>query len=394
MTTENTQQVAVADKREAWQNFQTELQQRATELGAQLPSNVSRDRFINVTLAAVKQTPSILVATPRSLMAAIAKAAQDGLMPDGREGVITVYNQKVPGSNPVRYEDVAQWNPMAYGLRKRARELDGIIIDAQVVFEGDEFEYELGDEPKIKHKPAMVEAKDASAGVAVYAIFRHPTEGILHREVMTKAQVFATMNQSRAKNSLMWTTFWTEGWRKAVVRRGMKSVPVSPKLEQVISRVDDDFEFDAVPVKQISRATPPTPPAEEEEGKTLGELAEERRIAERARDPQSSAPIAEQHIEDGEAPAPTPPTPPADDVRVDTSDVGRFLNQIDETLATASDVAQMEALWDDLDVQRDLAGDEDALTRAFDLKKHHKTRIERVMATKAGQGDLLGGSNG
>jgi recombination protein RecT len=94
----------------------------------------------------VKATPDLLTATPRSLFAALVKAAQDGLLPDGREGIITVYRQKVQGSTPERHEMVAQWNPMFYGIRKRARELDGIIIDAQVVIAGDEFDYELGDD--------------------------------------------------------------------------------------------------------------------------------------------------------------------------------------------------------------------------------------------------------
>ena len=80
-------------------------------------------------LAAVKQTPELLNATPRSLFASVTKSAQDGLLPDGREGVIVVYREKQRGGGA---QNTAQWNPMTYGLRRRARELDGLIVSAHV----------------------------------------------------------------------------------------------------------------------------------------------------------------------------------------------------------------------------------------------------------------------
>lgn len=331
----------------SWEGFQTEIIARKAELASQLPSNVSPDRFVNAAIAAVKQNPEILKATPRSLFAAITKAAQDGLIPDGREGVITVYKTD------------AAWNPMFFGIRKRARELDGIIIDAQVVFVGDEFDYELGDNPFIKHKPkARTEKTDASAGVAVYAIFRHPTEGILHREVMWKPDVFDVMNQSRAKGSLMWTTFWTEGWKKTCGRRASKSVPVSPALERLITRDDENFDFshDPSPTRTIA---PPTPPEDEPDDT-----------------PPSNEP--EKIIE---------PDTPADE---ETIDVAATLTKIEETLATAQTIESLDELWDELSPGTDFADDEDAFDLASKIYARHKARIERKALEAAGQGSLLG----
>jgi len=332
---------AAVSKREAWETFQIELNRRADEIGSQLPSNVSRDRFLGAAIAAVKSNPGILTATPRSLMAALTKAAQDGLLPDGREGIITVFSQKVQGSSPQQYENVAQWNPMFYGIRKRARELDGIIIDAQVVFAGDEFDYELGDSPYIKHKPkARTEAVDASAGVAVYAIFRHPEHGILHREVMWKPEVFATMNQSRAKTSLMWTTFWTEGWRKAVGRRGSKSVPVSAQLERLIQRDDENFDFAA----PSSRALPPPPPDEV--------------------------------VVTAPATRGTPPPPPPPEEPQESAD--DILNDLEALLTTASTAEAVEKVFDAFDVQTKLGGNDEALASAFDMKAARLRAFEGV----------------
>ena len=78
---------------------------------------------------------------------------------------------------------------------------------------------------------------------------------------MDKDQIEATQNQSKAKNSLMWTTFRTEGWRKAVVRRGMKTVPVSEDLERIITRDDENFDFSHARHDAQPALTPPPAPS-------------------------------------------------------------------------------------------------------------------------------------
>ena len=224
-----------------WEAFETEITARQDSLATMLPSNVSKDRFVNAAIAAVKQTPDLLTASARSLFTAVTKAAQDGLLPDGREGVITAYKGE------------AKWNPMTYGLRKRARDLDGILIDSQVVYENDKFIWHQGDDPHIEHIPAQL-GTPRGAMIGAYAIFKREDGTILHREVMDATQIETVHGQSFAKESLMWTKFKTEAWRKTVIRRGVKSVPCSDKLEQIVRRDDDMFDFDATP------AAPPVPP--------------------------------------------------------------------------------------------------------------------------------------
>lgn len=343
----------------AWEGFQAEINSRADEIGSQLPSNLPRDRFINAAIAAVKQTPGILAATPRSLFASLVKAAQDGLLPDGREGVITTYNQKVSKrGEPDRYETVAQWNPMIYGLRKRARELDGIIIDAQVVYANDEFEWEQGDEPHIAHRPTKL-GTPRGDGIGAYVIFRHPEQGILHREVMDKQQIEDTRAQSRAKDSLMWTKFWTEGWRKTVARRGVKSVPVSPQLERLIRRDDEVIDLAPsapAPHPRIATTDYPNIPDEPGDEKPQGQDS-----------PPSTAAAG------GEG-------------GVDTD---AFLARLEENLEAVDDPEAVESVFDEADPQVALVDDADALARAFELKQARLNAINRQAAIDGGQGDLL-----
>lgn len=370
------QPVATIKRAEAWETFRDELTARADEIGTQLPPNLPRDRFLGAALAAVKSNPDILLATPRSLMSALTKAAQDGLLPDGREGIITTYEQKVKGSNPERKEHVASWNPMFYGIRKRAKEIDGIIIDAQVVYVGDEFEFELGDAPFIKHKPKARTAKvDAAAGVAAYAIFRDADQRIIHREVMFKFDIFDVMNQSRAKTSLMWTTFWTEGWRKVVGRRGAKTVPMSPALERLIQRDDDNFVFDQLPpTNGPSRPTIPDP----------------------------SVPTAPKVPDPSTTPSGAPTEPPKDgaveDFNDDDSGVtvelhgDALLDQLQQWLDIAKDEATIEETWSELDIESEFAHDVERMGKAIEAKTAALARLNRTAAGNNGQAEMnLGG---
>lgn len=231
-----------------WEEFEGELRAREQAICSMLPQHVGKQRFLSSAIAAVKQTPDLLTATPRSLFTAITKSAQDGLVPDGREGVITLYKEKQKDGAWVQ---VAHWNPMTFGLRKRARELDHIIVNAQVVHEHDRFIRHEGDDPRIEHDPAPL-GQPRGAMIGAYAIIRDDSH-ILHREVMDAAQIEMVRAQSKAPDGLMWQKFTEEAWRKTVIRRAMKSVPCSEKLEAIVRRDDDLFEFPAPTQEQSAR---------------------------------------------------------------------------------------------------------------------------------------------
>ena len=228
------------------------LEKWGDEISSQLPSTVSRQKFMNSAIAAVKNNPGIVECTPRSIYTALTQSASDGLLPDGKEGVITAYKNKSGKKE-------AKWNPMAHGIRKRARELDSIIIDAQVVHEKDAYKRTQGDCPSIIHEPAD-HLPDRGLLILTYAIFKREDGNILHREVMNRQQVMDVKAQSKQPDGLMWTKFETEGWRKSVIRRGIKTVPVSERLMQVVTRDDDNFSLEHQAQEQKPITPPPAPP--------------------------------------------------------------------------------------------------------------------------------------
>lgn len=217
-----------------YETFRGEIEGRS-DLGNLLPSHISRDRFLATALVAARRMPQLLACDRRSLHQAVEKAAYDGLLPDGREGVI------VPRKEGGKL--VAGWQPMTYGIRKRAAELAGIVIDAQAVFENDAFDVQLGDDPRILHTIDV--RRPRGDLIAAYAIFRRGDE-VLHREIMDSSQIARVRSISRQQDGLMWSKFAEEAWRKTVVRRGAKSVPamLADRLGEIVTRDDDLVEID------------------------------------------------------------------------------------------------------------------------------------------------------
>lgn len=210
--------------------FREQLEERAPEFVAALPAQIPVERFMRVVMTAVQMNPALLNCNRRSFWNACMKAAQDGLLPDGRDGAI------------VQYKDDAQWMPMIGGIRKKVRNSGEIATwDVQAVYENDLFDFELGDDPFIKHKPKL---GDRGEIVAVYSIAKLKS-GEVSRDVMGIDEVEKIRAISRSKNG-PWAnpTFYPEMAKKTVARRHSKVLPMSTDLDDLIRRDDALYDLE------------------------------------------------------------------------------------------------------------------------------------------------------
>lgn len=204
---------------------------------AALPAHIPAERFARVVMTAVQNNPDLLKADRRSLWNSAMKAAQDGLLPDGREGALVCYGNQV------------QWMPMIAGIRKKARNSGEIETwDAHVVHTNDLFDYELGDNPFIRHKPTLDEP---GAVIAAYSICTLKG-GEKTREVMSIAAIEKVRKRSKAANKGPWVTDYEEMCRKTVARRHSKVIPMSTDLDDLIRR--DDELYDLSGAKEEAKA--------------------------------------------------------------------------------------------------------------------------------------------
>lgn len=221
--------------------FKENMDKRLGELKFALPPHMTPERFQRIALTALQRKPDLLKCTQASLWNACLLAAQDGLMPDGREGAIVPFGENAAGK---KQADIATFMPMIGGLRKLARN-SGDISDwlAFTVNAKDIFEVELGDSPKIIHKPYMGPEEPGEI-VAAYSV-AWLKDGTISRDVMTIRDILKIKAKSKAANG-PWgdATFFPEMCKKTVARRHYKSLPHSSDLDDVIQRDDETFALD------------------------------------------------------------------------------------------------------------------------------------------------------
>lgn len=209
-----------------------------------LPAHIPVERFMRVVFTALQNNQKLLDCDRQSLFNSAMKAAQDGLLPDGRDGAIVQYGQQ------------AQWMVMIGGLRKKVRNSDEIATwEAHCVYKNDEFDYQLGDDPFIRHKPALGERGEIIGAYSV-AVFK---DGTRSREVMSIGEIEAVRGKSRAAKNGPWAdpVFYPEMCRKTVARRHSKVLPMSSDLDDLIRRDDHlyDFEGARTEAKALNRPT-------------------------------------------------------------------------------------------------------------------------------------------
>lgn len=200
-------------------------------LQGSLPADVSVDKFTSVVKTALNTNPDLLKADRQSLYNECVRAAQDGLLPDGREGALVVFGGKV------------KWMPMIGGLRKKAAK-HGFDLIAQVVYENDEFEFQLGDEPKILHVPVPLN-QESGPVVGFYAIATDIKSKAKYREVMNKAEVDAVRAVSKSKDSGPWVSWYAEQGRKTVCRRLFKQLPfyMEDDIQKIVAADNEEFDL-------------------------------------------------------------------------------------------------------------------------------------------------------
>lgn len=142
-----------------------------------LPEVITPERFTRMALSALNTTPKLNECTPMSFLAALMNAAQLGLEPNTPLGqaFLIPYNNK--GEMECQFQlgykgliDLSYRNPNMQ------------IITAHTVYENDEFEYELGLNPCLNHRPTLGERGEIRL---FYGLFKL-TNGGFGFEVMSK----------------------------------------------------------------------------------------------------------------------------------------------------------------------------------------------------------------
>ena len=246
--------------------FQQILASRKGAIQSRLPAHMQHlaDRIVKIAITSAAKTPKILECTKESVLLSIMQAAELGLEPGGAlgEGYLVPYS--------VKGVQTCQFIPGYRGLISLARRSGQIIsIEAHLVREGDEFDFELGLEPRLVHKPWMGEG-DQGKIRAVYAVAKLVGGGIQY-DVMVKSEIDAIRKRSKSGEFGPWVSDYGEMARKTVIRRLFKYLPVSVEMTRVmeidagVDAVDMDTSLEVSP--EIQRIEDANARAQELAGK-------------------------------------------------------------------------------------------------------------------------------
>jgi recombination protein RecT len=260
------------------------LEQREEELRRALPAHIPVDRFKRIVLTTCQLNPELVTVDRQSLWIACMRAAQDGLLPDGRDGVILAYKDNNQRSRTFG-QITAQWQPMVSGFLKRFRNSGQFLsITANVVRESDPFEYWIDENGEhLRHTPG-----DVGPYVKAYAMAKTKDGGTMIK-VMSKAEIDRRRAVSKAKDGPMWREWWDEAAMKTVLRNLSKRLPSSADLDELMRRDDEDDAFEVRPATPA--AAPSTGDTEASEPQT--EIVELERIADPETERDSDLPGAE-----------------------------------------------------------------------------------------------------
>ena len=209
--------------------MQGTLEKMADKFREALPPTMDESKFISVLKLTLNKNPKLLQADKNSLMQTFMRAAQDGLYLDGREAAAVQYGQSV------------QYIPMVEGMIKVLHN-SGLIktISAEVVYENDLFDYELGTKPQLTHKPLIV--GDRGKPICVYAI-AVTTNGGEYMELMNMQEIEKCRAVSKASSSphSPWVKWFDQMAKKTVMHRIAKRLPKNDAINSVVSVDDDNF---------------------------------------------------------------------------------------------------------------------------------------------------------
>ena len=207
--------------------MQQYIKQMEGEIKKALPSVITPERFTRIVLSALSTNPKLATTTPQSFLGAMMTAAQLGLEPNTPLGQAYLIPYRNHGVLECQFQ-------LGYkgliDLAYRSGEVS--TIQAHVVYENDEFEYELGLEPKLRHVPAKSDRGDP---VFFYAVFRTKDSGYGF-DVMSVDDVRAHAKKySKAYSNGPWQTNFEEMAKKTVLKRVLKYAPLKTDFVRGLS---------------------------------------------------------------------------------------------------------------------------------------------------------------
>lgn len=209
-----------------------------------LPKHITPDRFVRIALTAMMRTPKLRECTQESLFKCLLDLSMYGLEPDGRRAHLIPYKRNYKdGAGKWQHVMEAQLIIDYKGLAELVRRSGDVsYIHADVVCEGDEFDYSFGSGAFLKHKPTLEGDRAPETVKCIYSFvkFKDGSEDFI---VLSRGEVNKVRDRSKSKDEGPWVTDWSAMAMKTAFRRHSKWLPLSPEVRDAIEADDDAIDI-------------------------------------------------------------------------------------------------------------------------------------------------------
>jgi len=219
-----------------------------------LPKWIKKDVLIAAFWNALFKNPQLQQCTPESLLNALLKCAEWGLLPGGDNVYLIPRRNNRKQGHPIECNAQIGYQ----GLIELIYRVTGAEVEAHVVYENDKFDYQLGTNAYVHHKPAP---KNPGKPYLAYAVWRKDDResfDIIRMEEIEKRRKmslsYQKAEQSGRKDS-PWHLWPESMMRKSAILKMLKMKPKTPELELAISEEEEDFglpNIEEEPEKEVT----------------------------------------------------------------------------------------------------------------------------------------------
>jgi recombination protein RecT len=223
-----------------------QLEELKPQMARIIPTGMSTDRMARLVINEVRKTPKLGQCNPASFFGAVMAATQLGLEP-GPLGHCYLIPFKDEVTLQIGYKGLLE-------LVNRSGKVDSVY--AVAVYESDIFDYELGLNPDIKHKPCG--DTDPKRLTYVYAVARIKGMSQPRIEVMSRMEVDGIRKRSQSASSgrsTPWDTDYAEMAKKTVLKRLCKTLPLASQDHLAIS-ADETVRYADIRGEKLEMSNP------------------------------------------------------------------------------------------------------------------------------------------
>lgn len=231
-------QAAMEQRGEKPKTLKDLLELRKGEIQKVLPSVITPEQFLRLTLNALNSTPHLAECTMTSFYGAVMQCAQLGLKPNvnGEAYLIPFRNRKKSV-----YE--CQFITGYKGLMLLARRSGEIAnIDAQTVYENDTFDISYGFDPVLVHKPYLKGDRGKPFGFYATVLLKDGGKSA-HFMTVADAEKYGR-KYSKSYNDSPWQTDFEAMAKKSCLRQVLKYAPMSTDVDTAVERDGKVLRFE------------------------------------------------------------------------------------------------------------------------------------------------------